>query len=211
MQTSIAAHSRGCAAVAATARVLSALLALAAAVAPFAPVATARISDKPTPYALELPYKLDESKMDYPYGGILGLSFLFYEAQRSGKISGLPDGGNRISWRGDQLLKDGQDVGADLSGGHYEAGSALPAPSSICSSMFRLVGGFRCECCVDAAGAQNAVACARAQSALKKLLTPIALELTGAKQHVPTPLPPQASPRPNCSALMQPSPKPRCT
>lgn len=184
MQTTIAAHSRGRAAVAATARVLSALLALAAAVAPFAPVATARISDKPTPYALELPYKLDESKMDYPYGGILGLSFLFYEAQRSGKISGLPDGGNRISWRGDQLLKDGQDVGADLSGGHYEAGSALPALSLICSCMFRLVGGCRCGCCVDAAGAQGAVACARAQSATEKLFTPSALQLTEVQKSI---------------------------
>ena len=89
---------------------------------------TSAIMLKPTPYRWKMPYKPDFTKMDYPYGKILGLSFLFYEAQRSGKISELPDGGNRISWRGDNLLEDGSDKGLDLSGGHYEAGSAhLPS------------------------------------------------------------------------------------
>ena len=63
--------------------------------------------------------------MEYPFGEILGATFLFYEAQRSGAVGAAP-GGNRVEWRGDQLLRDGADVGLDLSGGSYEAGSALP-------------------------------------------------------------------------------------
>ncbi|NJR43618.1 MAG: hypothetical protein HC767_14185 [Akkermansiaceae bacterium] len=64
--------------------------------------------------------------MEYPFDEVLGQAFLFYEAQRSGVISKAP-GGNRVTWRDDQLLKDGNDVGMDLTGGSYEAGSACPA------------------------------------------------------------------------------------
>jgi hypothetical protein len=69
-------------------------------------------------------HTIDASAMDYPYTDILGASFLFYEAQRSGNLSATL-GGNRILWRGNQLLDDGSDVGRDLSGGYYEAGSVL--------------------------------------------------------------------------------------
>ena len=44
------------------------------------------------------------------------MSIMFYEAQRSGK---LPKN-NRIPWRGDSGLKDGCDVGHDLTGGWYD-------------------------------------------------------------------------------------------
>ena len=57
---------------------------------------------------------------EYNYGEVLGLSMLFYEAQRSGK---LPSS-NRISWRGDSALHDASITGADLSGGWYDAGGA---------------------------------------------------------------------------------------
>jgi endoglucanase len=90
----------------------------------FAPLATHAITDRATPYRHPMPNLVASSAMDYPYDQLLGLSYLFYEAQRSGEISETPDGGNRVRWRGDQLLLDGQDVGVDLSGGHYEAGSA---------------------------------------------------------------------------------------
>ena len=50
---------------------------------------------------------------------LLGNSLFFYEAQRSG---GLP-GTNRVSWRNDSCINDGQDVDLDLSGGYYDAGS----------------------------------------------------------------------------------------
>ena len=52
------------------------------------------------------------------YEKLIHLSNLFYEMQRSGK---LPDT-NRIPWRGDTGLKDGCDVGHDLTGGWYDAG-----------------------------------------------------------------------------------------
>jgi hypothetical protein len=68
-------------------------------------------------------WTINPEKFDYAFDQTLGDAFLFYEAQRSGAISKAP-GGNRIKWRGDQLLNDGADVGLDLSGGNYEAGSA---------------------------------------------------------------------------------------
>jgi endoglucanase len=55
---------------------------------------------------------------------MLGDTFLFFESQHSGNLSAAA-GGNRVKWRGNQLLDDGKDVGLDLSGGMYEAGSTL--------------------------------------------------------------------------------------
>jgi hypothetical protein len=49
---------------------------------------------------------------------VLGLSFLFYEAQRSGKLG--PN--NRIPWRGDSGLNDRTPSGRDVTGGWYDAG-----------------------------------------------------------------------------------------
>lgn len=46
------------------------------------------------------------------------MSFLFYEAERSGKLPA----DNRIPWRDDSALDDGSDVGIDLTGGYYDAG-----------------------------------------------------------------------------------------
>ena len=92
-------------------------------------VAEPNFTDGPSPYkpakhvhSLVLSHSIDTSMLKYPFDEILGDTFLFYEAQRSGAISTAP-GGNRVTWRGDQLLDDGQDVGLDLSGGSYEAGS----------------------------------------------------------------------------------------
>ena len=52
------------------------------------------------------------------YGEALQKSIYFYEAQQAGT---LPEW-NRVSWRGDATIKDGKDVGVDLSGGWYDAG-----------------------------------------------------------------------------------------
>ena len=52
----------------------------------------------------------------YDYNQVIAMSILFYEAQRSGK---LPSN-NRIPWRGDSGLRDGCDVGRDLTGGWYD-------------------------------------------------------------------------------------------
>lgn len=54
----------------------------------------------------------------YNYGEALQKSLLFYELQRSGD---LPDK-VRCNWRGDSCLKDGSDVGLDLTGGWFDAG-----------------------------------------------------------------------------------------
>ncbi|CAG8486961.1 3281_t:CDS:2 [Acaulospora colombiana] len=67
---------------------------------------------------------LDNSNISYPnpeYAKLLAYSLYFYEAQRSGKLP--PD--NRVSWRHDSALQDGQDVGLDLTGGYYDAGDYL--------------------------------------------------------------------------------------
>ena len=52
----------------------------------------------------------------YDYGQVLEYSLLFYEAQRSGK---LPSD-NRIPYRGDSAMNDGQSEGHDLTGGYYD-------------------------------------------------------------------------------------------
>lgn len=53
------------------------------------------------------------------YKDALQKSILFLEAQRSGKLS---SGSNRIWWRGDSALTDGEMENVDLVGGYYDAG-----------------------------------------------------------------------------------------
>ncbi|RIB06730.1 glycoside hydrolase family 9 protein [Gigaspora rosea] len=63
----------------------------------------------------------ESSNNSYPnpeYARLIAYSLYFYEAERSGK---LPTD-NRVSWRHDSALNDGQDVGLDLSKGYYDAG-----------------------------------------------------------------------------------------
>jgi hypothetical protein len=55
---------------------------------------------------------------DPEYGDVLALSFMFYEAQRSGRLPPT----NRIAWRGDSGLLDRAPDGRDVSGGYYDAG-----------------------------------------------------------------------------------------
>lgn len=78
-----------------------------------------------------LNHVIDQQVMDYRFGDMLGDTFMFLEAQHSGNITSIA-GGNRIGWRGIQMLEDGEDVGMDLVGGLYEAGSAtLLAAASV--------------------------------------------------------------------------------
>jgi hypothetical protein len=63
----------------------------------------------------------------YLYKNALHASLLFYEAQRCGK---LPPG-QRVKWRGDSMLNDGQDVGLDLTGGYFD-----------CNTFFLIVSKF---------------------------------------------------------------------
>ncbi|XP_074306112.1 endoglucanase 13-like [Silene latifolia] len=52
------------------------------------------------------------------YKEALTKSLLYYEAQRSGILPA----DQRVNWRGNSALKDGQDAGVDLVGGYYDAG-----------------------------------------------------------------------------------------
>ena len=52
------------------------------------------------------------------YGSVLGLSWLFYEAQRSGPLPST----NRIPYRGDSALNDSAPDGTNMTGGWYDAG-----------------------------------------------------------------------------------------
>lgn len=54
----------------------------------------------------------------FNYAEALQKSLYFYEAQQSGGLS--PN--NRVAWRGPSCMDDGKDIGADLSGGWYDAG-----------------------------------------------------------------------------------------
>lgn len=54
----------------------------------------------------------------YDYGQVLGLSMMFYEAQRSGKLPPT----NRIKWRDDAGLDHKAPDGRDVTGGWYDAG-----------------------------------------------------------------------------------------
>ncbi|KAG0380483.1 hypothetical protein BGX24_007967 [Mortierella sp. AD032] len=58
---------------------------------------------------------------DPEYVKLLEYMFLFYEAQRSGKLPA----DQRVTWRNDSALNDGRDAGLDLSGGYYDAGDYL--------------------------------------------------------------------------------------
>ncbi|CAG8661388.1 1763_t:CDS:2, partial [Dentiscutata heterogama] len=56
----------------------------------------------------------EPSNNTYPnpeYARLIAYSLYFYEAERSGKLPA----DNRVSWRHDSALNDGQDVGLDLS------------------------------------------------------------------------------------------------
>ncbi|OVA03000.1 Glycoside hydrolase [Macleaya cordata] len=60
-------------------------------------------------------------KVVHDYGDALTKSILFFEGQRSGK---LPSS-QRMTWRKDSALNDGQLVGVDLVGGYYDAGDNI--------------------------------------------------------------------------------------
>lgn len=73
----------------------------------------------------------------FNYGEALQKSILFYEAQRSGKLPAT----NRVPWRGDSALRDGADVGRDLTGGYYDAGDHVKFGLPMAASMTMLGWG----------------------------------------------------------------------
>lgn len=58
---------------------------------------------------------------------VLGNSLWFYDAQRSGKLD-KGSYANRVPWRNDSGLDDGQDYSVDLTGGWYDAGDVSLPP-----------------------------------------------------------------------------------
>lgn len=71
------------------------------------------------------------------YAEALQKSIYFYECQRSGK---LPPG-NRVAWRGDSALDDGQEHGVDLTGGWYDAGDHVKFGFPMAASTTLLAWG----------------------------------------------------------------------
>ena len=53
---------------------------------------------------------------NYNYGEVLGLSILFYDAQKTGRLPA----NNRIPWRVDAMYNDRGDNGEDLSKGYFD-------------------------------------------------------------------------------------------
>ncbi|HEX7307595.1 glycoside hydrolase family 9 protein [Lentzea sp.] len=73
----------------------------------------------------------------FNYAEALQKSIWFYDAQRSGDLTDT----NRVSWRADSALRDGSDVGLDLSGGFYDAGDHVKFGLPFAFSMSMLAWG----------------------------------------------------------------------
>ncbi|KAG0004983.1 hypothetical protein BGZ79_007415, partial [Entomortierella chlamydospora] len=58
---------------------------------------------------------------DSEYVKLLDYTLLFYEAQRAGRLPA----NQRVTWRNNSVLTDGQDVGLDLSAGYFDAGDYI--------------------------------------------------------------------------------------
>lgn len=91
----------------------------------------------PTPMPTPAPPESTPSTGQFNYAEALQKSFLFYEAQRSGPLPA----DNRIDWRGNSAVKDGADVGRDLSGGYYDAGDHVKFGLPMAYSMTMLSWG----------------------------------------------------------------------
>ncbi|XP_046572617.1 endoglucanase E-4-like isoform X1 [Haliotis rubra] len=86
----------------------------------------------------QAPVQSGSSSAKYDYQKALGLSILFYDAQRSGKLPA----NNPIPWRGDSALGDKGDNGEDLTGGWYDAGDHVKFNLPMSSSAFILSWGL---------------------------------------------------------------------
>ncbi|WP_309110758.1 glycoside hydrolase family 9 protein [Saccharothrix sp.] len=73
----------------------------------------------------------------FNYGEALQKSIWFYDAQRSGDLPA----DNRVNWRGDSAMRDGADVGLDLTGGFYDAGDHVKFGLPFGASMTMLAWG----------------------------------------------------------------------
>ena len=109
----------------------------------------------PEPCPQPAPEPTDEPTPDSSmgYDSALGLSLLFYEANRSGD---LDEANNRIAWRGDSGLNDGRDgiyfgdatpanlqtgLSLDLTGGYHDAGDHVKFGLPLASTLSTLAWG----------------------------------------------------------------------
>ena len=74
----------------------------------------------------------------FNYAEALQKSQFFYEAQRSGSLPA----NKRVLWRGDSGLRDGADVGRDLTGGWYDAGDHVKFGFPMAGSATLLAWGL---------------------------------------------------------------------
>lgn len=124
------------------------VFAFAAVCAVYAAAAAAQLTPSPTysPPSATQGTVSSTASPNPQWAAVLGNGLWFYDAQRSGNLSqGI---GNRVEWRNDSALNDGQDYGLDLSGGWYDAGDvsgSWAADSSISSTSSRW--GSPCSRC----------------------------------------------------------------
>ncbi|CAK5275709.1 unnamed protein product [Mycena citricolor] len=72
------------------------------------------------------------------WGNLLGNLLYFYEAQRSGNLTGT---NTRVPWRNSSCVNDGHDVGLDLSGGYYDAGDYIKATFPLSFTLMSICWG----------------------------------------------------------------------
>ncbi len=82
-------------------------------------------------------YSPTSQAMDFAYGEALQKSIYFYETQQAGKLPSW----NRVPWRGDSVLNDGNDAGIDLSGGWFDAGDHVKFGFPMSSTATMLAWG----------------------------------------------------------------------
>lgn len=85
----------------------------------------------------------------FNYAEALQKSMFFYECQRSGQLPAE----NRVTWRANSALTDGNDVGVNLTGGWYDAGDHVKFNFPMAFSATMLAWGG-----IDFAGGYNASA-----------------------------------------------------
>ncbi|MDU0292851.1 glycoside hydrolase family 9 protein [Saccharothrix longispora] len=99
-------------------------------------VLVSAVTPTPIQASAQAPAQADAAPA-FNYGEALQKSIWFYDAQRSGDLPA----DNRVNWRGDSALRDGADVGLDLSGGFYDAGDHVKFGLPFAASMTMLAWG----------------------------------------------------------------------
>jgi endoglucanase len=88
--------------------------------------------------AVLITHTADAAVSKYNYAEALQKAIWFYDAQREGKLPAT----NRVPWRADSFLADGQDVGLDLVGGFADAGDTIKATFPLVHALGALAWGM---------------------------------------------------------------------